>query len=67
MPWKRERLPTPIFWPGKLHGVHGVTKSWTQLSDFQLSHTSKAKSKLVLVPKLTLLAMITSTYSLEIK
>ena len=28
MPWRRDRLPTPVFWPGEF------TKSWTQLSDF---------------------------------
>ena len=36
-PWRRERLPTPVFWPGEFHGlyiVHGVTKSRTQLKDF---------------------------------
>ena len=20
-PWRREQLPTPVFWPGKLHGL----------------------------------------------
>ena len=35
IPWRWERLPTPVFWPREFHGlVHGVTKSWTQLSDF---------------------------------
>ena len=42
IPWRRERLPTPIFWPGEFHGlyspcdciVHGVAKSWTRLSNF---------------------------------
>ena len=37
IPWRRERLPTPVFWPGEFHGlytVHGVTKSRTRLSDF---------------------------------
>ena len=32
-----ERLPTPLFWPGEFHGlylVHGVTKTWTRLSNF---------------------------------
>ena len=35
-PWKRERLSTPVLGPGEFHGllVHGVTKSWTRLSDF---------------------------------
>ena len=22
IPWRRERLPTPIFWPGELHGLY---------------------------------------------
>ena len=35
IPWRRERLPTPVFWPGELHGLyHGVTKSQTRLSNF---------------------------------
>ena len=36
IPWRRERLPTPVFWPGEFHGqriLAGVTKSWTWLSD----------------------------------
>ena len=23
-PWRRERLPTPVFWPGEFHGHHRV-------------------------------------------
>ena len=38
IPWRRERLPTPVFWPGEFHGldciVQGVAKSQTWLSDF---------------------------------
>ena len=22
IPWRRERLPTPVFWPGEFHGQH---------------------------------------------
>ena len=32
IPWRRERLPTPAFWPGEFHGlyiVYGVAKSDT--------------------------------------
>ena len=30
IPWRRERLPTPVFWPGKSHGrVHDVAESDT--------------------------------------
>jgi len=42
IPWRREWLPTPVFWPGEFHRldciVHGVTKSWTQLSDFHFTY-----------------------------
>ena len=42
--WRRKWQPTPLFLPGKYHGcrslvgytVHGVAKSWTKLSDFNL-------------------------------
>ena len=37
IPWRRERLPTPVFWPGEFHGlyiVHCVPKSRTRPSDF---------------------------------
>ena len=38
IPWRRERLPTPVFWPGEFHGlyvsVHVVAKSRTGLSNF---------------------------------
>ena len=22
VPWRRDRLPTPVFWPGELHGLY---------------------------------------------
>ena len=22
IPWRRKRLPTPVFWPGELHGLY---------------------------------------------
>ena len=24
IPWRRERLPTPVFWPGKFHGLYSL-------------------------------------------
>ena len=35
IPWRRDWLPAPVFWPGEFHDciVHGVTKSQTRLSD----------------------------------
>ena len=43
MPWRRERLPTPVFWPGEFHGLHspwGLKESDTteQLSPHLASH-----------------------------
>ena len=40
IPWKRERLPTPVFWPAEFHGLYSlwVTKSWTQLRDFHFHY-----------------------------
>ena len=25
IPWRRERLPTPVFWPGEFHGLYRRT------------------------------------------
>ena len=41
--WKDplEKGTAPVFWPGEFHGlyciVHGVTESWTQLSNFHFT------------------------------
>ena len=35
IPWRRERTPTPVFWPGEFCIAHGVAKSQTLLKDFQ--------------------------------
>ena len=41
-PLEKEMATIPVFLPGEFHGqtmasyiIHGVTKSWTQLSDTQ--------------------------------
>ena len=26
IPWRREWLPTPVFWPGEFHELYGVAK-----------------------------------------
>ena len=44
IPWRRKWQPTPVLLPRKSHGrrslvqatVHGVTKSWTRLSDLYI-------------------------------
>ena len=50
-PWRRERLPTPIFWPGEFHGLYspwgrkesGMTE-WFSLSHSWLWMLSSPKS-----------------------
>ena len=39
IPWRRERLFTPVFWPGEFHGLYSPwgCKEWTGPSDFHLS------------------------------
>ena len=48
-PWRRERQPTPVFWPGEFHGqrslaVHGVSLSLTRPSDIHFDFFSTKES-----------------------
>ena len=36
---RRERLPSPVFWPGEFHGLYRVSKSQIGLSNFHFSLT----------------------------
>ena len=42
MCWRRDRLPTPVFWSGEFHGLYGPwgQKSQTRLSDFHFHYIS---------------------------
>ena len=49
IPWRRERLPTPVFWPGEFHGLYspwGCKESGTAeqllLHMLPLYHTIKS-------------------------
>ena len=46
VPWRRERLPTLVFWPGEFHGLYSPWgwKSQTQLSDFHFLVTEPLSS-----------------------
>ena len=52
IPWRRERLPSPVLWPREFHGLYspgwGTAKSRTRLSDFhfqsQFSHSVMSDS-----------------------
>ena len=39
IPWRRERLPTPVFWPGEFHGSGFHKTEWLSLSR-DLEHNS---------------------------
>ena len=54
VPWRRERLPTPVFWPGEFHGLYSPrTHSQTRLSSFHflrnLSDISKFVSNIIVL------------------
>ena len=36
IPWRRVRLPTPVFWPGEFHGLYSpwIAKSQTRMDNF---------------------------------
>ena len=50
-PWRRERLPTPVFQPGEFHGLYSpwVAKSWTRLSNFHFMTLYVAMNYLMLM------------------
>ena len=42
IPWRRERLPTPVFWPGEFHGLYSPwsRKELDMTSDLQFHFLS---------------------------
>ena len=47
IPWKRERLPTPAFWPGEFHGLYSPWGRKESDMTKQLSLTHQLVSKLI--------------------
>ena len=39
IPWRREKLPTPVFWPGKLNGLYSLYHKESDMTE-QLSLSS---------------------------
>ena len=40
IPWRRDRLPAPVFWPGEFHGLciaHGLAKPTDMTERLSLS------------------------------
>ena len=48
MPWRRERLPTPVFWPGEFHGLYSPwgCKESDMIEWLSLSRGQRSKKKL---------------------
>ena len=48
IPWRRERLPTPVFWPGEFHGLYSPwgrkESDTTEQLSLSLSHFTDKKS-----------------------
>ena len=51
-PWRRERLPTPVFWPGEFHGLYSPWggKELDMAEQVSLSLSGKCRTKLHIVP-----------------
>ena len=49
IPWRRERLPSPVFWPGEFHGLYRPwdCKQSDTTERLSLSFTFKSQVKLV--------------------
>ena len=41
IPWRKERLPTPVLWPGEFHGLYSPQGRKESDTIEQLSHISK--------------------------
>ena len=46
IPWRRERLPTPVFWPGEFHGLY---RPWGRKESDTIERLSQ--STIILIPK----------------
>ena len=51
-PWRRERLPTTVFWPGEFHGLYSPWggKELDTAEQVSLSLSGKCRAKLHIVP-----------------
>ena len=47
IPWRRERLPTPVFWPGQFHGLYSPWGRKESDTTEQLSLSSQAQEILL--------------------
>ena len=41
-PWRRERLPTPVFWPGEFHGHPWGRQESDMTGRLSLSHITQS-------------------------
>ena len=60
IPWRRERLPTPVFWPGEFHGLYnpwGHKESGTteRYSRTYIAYTMRNKTMSLRMKKINVL------------
>ena len=46
IPWRRERLPTPVFWPGESHGLDPRESDMTESLSLSLHKSLKDRPTL---------------------
>ena len=51
IPWQRERLPTPVFWPGEFHGLYSPWGRKDETERLSLSNESSSFNKEVVSKK----------------
>ena len=53
IPWKRERLPIPVFWPREFHGLYSPwgRKELDMTERLSLSNTKKSRKDMIRAKK----------------
>ena len=57
MTWRRERLPTPVFWPGEFHGLYSP---WGHKESESLDYNLLFKTELAHIHSLSFLKIFTN-------
>ena len=56
IPWRRERLPTPVFWPGESHGQRALAdyspqvyteSDMTEVTEMRMSSNGLTNSRII--------------------
>ena len=58
IPWRRERLPTPVFWPGEFHGLYSSVQSLSLVRFFAIPWTAAPQASLSITNSQSLLKLM---------